>query len=142
MSVFTSGVNLYDQSAGTISGYDLVYASGSSVTAPNLAVAVSGFNQAAGSTISLDFLHHVGLITLTCTGTTVAFTGSNYSPGHSISVRIFPALSGNGVTFSPGWSFVGSAAPTGIISGKMGLLTVQCFDYSDSGCVAAYSAKP
>lgn len=144
MSVLTSGLNLYDlagpttgtNSPVTVSGGNLYFPSGS-VQATNYWVGQSGINQSFG-TVTLDFLNSPGVQTISITGNT-SFTGVNYMPGHAITTRII-GLTGCNLSFASGWSFVGSAAPTAIASGQVGILSAQCFDLTDSGVVCAYAA--
>lgn len=141
-SILTSGLNLFDLAGPTTGTNQQLTNSGNNlywtgaIQTSNYWVAQSG-NPAQFGTVTLDFLNNPGVQTLTVTGNT-AFTGVNYLPGHAITTRIV-AFTGVNLSFASGWSFVGAAAPTAISSGNVGVLTVQCFDFTDSGCCAAYA---
>ncbi len=144
VTVSTSGLNLYDLAPSsttgnsqllTVSGNNLYFPSGA-MSATNYWVVQSGVNQSFG-VVTLDFLNSPGVQTISITGNT-SFTGVNYLPGHAITTRII-GLTGCNLSFALGWSFVGSAAPTTIASGNVAVLSVQCFDSTDSGCCAAYA---
>lgn len=141
-SILTSGLNLYDVGGPTTGTNQQLYNSGNNLyysgamSATNYWVVQSGNTQLFG-TVTFDFLSGAGVQTISITGAT-SFTGVNYLPGHSITARII-GLTGCNLFFASGWSFIGSAAPTAIASGQVGVLSVQCFDATDSGVCAAYA---
>lgn len=80
------------------------------------------------------------LQTVTITGGTIV-SGINYAPGAALTVRMFASGTTRAVAWAP-WRFIGNAAPTGFASGKLTVLSLQCFDSTDTGVVAAYSTEP
>jgi len=79
------------------------------------------------------------LITRTATGN-VVFSGSNYSTGTSVSVRIVPGTSSRTLTFPAGWKFV-SFKPASIPANKSAILAVTSFGTSEADCVAAWAVE-
>jgi hypothetical protein len=107
-------------------------------TATGLTATGPVFSTATTNTVALDFSVE-RVITRAATGA-ITFTGSNYSQGRSISVRIVAGGASRNLTFPAGWVFV-SIKPTSLASGKTGVLAITSFGTSEADCVAAWAAQ-
>jgi hypothetical protein len=96
------------------------------------------FATASTNTVDLDFSRD-RVVTRSATGT-VAFTGSSYSAGRSVSVRIVAGAASRSLTFPSGWKFV-SFKPTTLAANKVGVLAVTSFGTTEADCVAAWAAE-
>jgi hypothetical protein len=90
------------------------------------------------NTVAMDFTTDK-VITRTATGT-VTFSGSNYTAGRSVTVRIVPGSSSRTLSFPSGWKFV-SFKPTSIAANKVGVLAVTSFGTAEADCVAAWAVE-
>jgi hypothetical protein len=90
------------------------------------------------NTVAMDFTTDK-VITRTATGA-VTFTGTNYTAGRSVTVRIVPGASSRTISFPSGWKFV-SFKPTSIAANKVGVLAVTSFGTAEADCVAAWAAE-
>lgn len=82
------------------------------------------------------------LSTVTITGSTLV-SGINYGPGRSFTARIFASGSARPLTWAP-WRWVGQTGqvgPTGLQPNRVGFLSIQCFDTTDTGVVAAFAVE-
>lgn len=95
---------------------------------------------AYAASVALDFLEG-GLKTVSLTGN-IEFTTSNKASGRMLMVRVVADGSSRNYTLPAGWTFVGSAAPASIASGKVGVFSLTCFGSNDSDIVAAYAEEP
>jgi hypothetical protein len=96
------------------------------------------FSTAGSNTVALDFSAN-RVITRSATGA-VTFTGSNYTAGNSVSVRIVAGGASRNLTFPAGWKFV-SFKPTALASGKVGVLAVTSFGTVEGDAVCAWAAE-
>ena len=96
------------------------------------------FIASDSNTVSLDFTTDK-VITRTASGA-VTFTGTNYTAGRSVSVRIVPGNSNRALTFPSGWKFV-SFKPSSIAANKVGVLAVTSFGTAEGDCVAAWAVE-
>jgi hypothetical protein len=94
---------------------------------------------AGSNTIALDFSND-GLVNRTANGN-VTITGSNYTEGKSIAVRIVASGGNRNLSFPADWKFIG-LKPTSIANGKTGVLAVTCFTNAATGAVAAWAVEP
>jgi len=93
----------------------------------------------ASGRLTLNF-SGLGLQTVVITGGTV-ISGTNYFPGAALTVRLFATTPSQPLAWAP-WTFIGAVAPTGLTTAKTAILSLQCFDTTDTGVVAAYSVQP
>lgn len=70
----------------------------------------------------------------------VSFTGSLYSPGRSVTVRVVAGASQRTLTFPADWKFV-SFKPSVIAANKVGVLATTSFGSSESDVVAAWAVE-
>jgi len=96
------------------------------------------FATAGSDSVALDFSAN-RVITRSAAGA-VTFTGSNYTAGNSVSVRIVAGGAARDLTFPAGWTFV-SFKPTSIASGKVGVLAVTSFGTAEADAVCAYAEQ-
>lgn len=95
--------------------------------------------ETAGSNaVNLDFSAD-RLVNRVPTGT-VAVTGSNYTAGKSVTLRISNGGTNRNITFPANWKFV-SFKPTSIAANKTGVLAVTSFGTAEADCVAAFAAE-
>lgn len=74
-------------------------------------------------------------------GQAALFTGTNYLPGSSVTVRVVSGDGGAvGLSFPAGWIFVGTK-PTELAASKTGILTITSFGTTEAECVAAWAAE-
>jgi len=93
---------------------------------------------AGSNTIALDFTND-GLVNRTADGN-VTFTGSNYTAGKSITVRVIASGANRNLSFPADWKFV-SFKPSSLVNGKTGVLAVTCFSNNAADAVAAWAAE-
>jgi hypothetical protein len=91
------------------------------------------------NTIALDFTTDK-IITRTATNS-LTFTGTNYTAGRSVTVRVVTGTTPRPLTFPSGWRFV-SVKPTILDPSKTGLLTVISFGTAEVDCVASWAVEP
>jgi hypothetical protein len=70
----------------------------------------------------------------------VTFTGSNYTGGRSVAVRLVGDGSSRSLVFPADWKFV-SFKPTSLAAGKVGVLAVTAFGSSAADAVAAWAVE-
>jgi uncharacterized delta-60 repeat protein len=70
----------------------------------------------------------------------VTYTGSNYLPGSTVTIRVVNGSTERIVTFPTDWVFVGEV-PTTLGANKTAVLTVTSFGTTESDCVAAWAAQ-
>jgi hypothetical protein len=70
----------------------------------------------------------------------VTFTGSNYTAGRSVTVRVVAGADARDLTFPADWKFV-SFKPATLAANKTGVLAVTAFGASAAECVAAWAAE-
>lgn len=136
-----SGNVSWGSTVNSLSGIDV----SGYVKARNYVMDLSGISSPAGTgalsgLLNLNF-DGPSCPTVTITGATL-ISGINYGPGKALSVRMFVSGSGRALAWAPQWVFVGSTAPTGLASGKSAILSLQCYDTTDTGVWAAYAAQP
>ncbi len=106
-------------------------------------IAVPLIGASLTGTYNVDFTNSPGLQTLTITGSTL-ISGINYANGGAVTMRInvsganaaalrFPA------TWNNGWV---TTVPTGIATGRFGLLTMNTFTAAESGLMIAFAVAP
>jgi hypothetical protein len=98
-----------------------------------LAVTTAGSNA-----IALDFTND-GLVNRTANGD-VTFTGTSYTAGKSVTVRVVASGADRNLSFPADWKFV-SFKPTSIANNKTGVLAVTCFSNNAADAVAAWAAE-
>jgi hypothetical protein len=96
------------------------------------------FVTAASDSIALDF--ETDKVVSRAAAGAVTFTGTNYTAGKSISVRVVAGGSARNLTFPSDWKFV-SFKPTQLASGKVGVLAVTSFGTAAGDVVAAWAAE-
>jgi hypothetical protein len=106
--------------------------------AAGLTAAGPEFVTAASDSIALDF-ETDKVITRAAAGA-VTFTGTNYTAGKSISVRVVAGGAARDLTFPADWKFV-SFKPTELASGKVGVLAATSFGTAAGDVVAAWAAE-
>lgn len=70
----------------------------------------------------------------------ITYTGSSYTTGCSVTVRVTNGATERSVTFPTGWTFVGTK-PTSIAASKTAILTVTSFGTTEADCVAAWAVQ-
>jgi len=93
----------------------------------------------ASGRLNLNF-SGAGLQNIIITGATI-ISGINYSVGSALTVRMFATSPSQALGWAP-WKFIGSTSPTGLATSKTAILSLQCFNNTDTGVVAAYSVEP
>jgi hypothetical protein len=95
----------------------------------------------ASSSVAIDFASTNGTVIVTATGN-LTFSATNYTyyAGMPITVFIKAGASARNFTFPSGWVFLGPK-PTGILSGKTGVLTVVSTGTTESDCVASWISQ-
>ncbi len=83
----------------------------------------------------------VGLLTMNIGGA-LTLTGANLYPGRAVALRLVGTGTSQNLTFPTGWAFLGSAAPSALAAGKVGVLSTSAFGTSQSDIVAAWSVQP
>jgi hypothetical protein len=96
------------------------------------------FTVVSSDTVNLSF-DKDRVLTRTVTGN-VTFTGSNYTGGRSVSVRVVGDGSSRTLSFPADWKFV-SFKPTELPAGKTGILGVTSFGSSAADAVAAWAEE-
>jgi hypothetical protein len=96
------------------------------------------FATVGSDTVDLDFATNK-VLTRSATGA-VTFTGSNYTEGRSVTVRIVAGASNRNLTFPAAWRFV-SNKPTSILADKVGVLAVTSFGTTAGDAVAAFAVE-
>jgi hypothetical protein len=107
-------------------------------TAAGLSATGPTFSTAGSNTIDLDFSVE-RVISRAATGA-VTFTGSSYTAGKSVTVRVVAGASSRNLTFPAGWTFV-SFKPASLAANKTGVLAVTAFGTTESDCLAAWAAE-
>ena len=69
------------------------------------------------------------------------FTGSNYSIGSVVAVKVANSSSLVNMYFPSNWVFIGANAPTAISSSKTGVLSLTSYGTTDSGIIAAWAVQ-
>jgi len=57
-------------------------------------------------------------------------------------IVVSPGAGTRNLAFDAGWTFIGSAAPTDIASGKTGMLTLLCIGAGETDVIASWSVAP
>ena len=70
----------------------------------------------------------------------VAFEGSGYTPGRSVTVRVFAGAEQRNLTFPPDWKFV-SFKPSVIAQDKVGILAVTAFGVGEADAIAVWAVE-
>lgn len=70
----------------------------------------------------------------------VTYTGSSYSAGSSVTIRVKNGSTERTLTFPAGWVFVG-AKPTSITANKTAILTITSFGTTEADCVVAWAEQ-
>jgi len=96
------------------------------------------FTVVSSDTVNLSF-DKDRVLTRTVTGN-VTFTGSNYTAGRSVSVRVVGDGSSRTLSFPADWKFV-SFKPTALAAGKTAVLAVTAFGSSAADAVAAWAVE-
>jgi len=96
------------------------------------------FSVSATDTINLSF-DKDRVLTRTVSGN-VTFTGSNYTGGRSVTVRLVGDGSSRTLTFPADWKFV-SFKPTTLAASKTGVLAVTAFGSGAADTVAAWAVE-
>jgi len=96
------------------------------------------FDTAGSDTVNLNF-DKERILTRAAAGA-VTFTGSNYTAGRSVTVRVVAGASSRDLTFPADWKFV-SFKPATLAANKTGVLAVTAFGSSAAECVAAWAAE-
>jgi hypothetical protein len=93
-------------------------------------------DTAGSNTVNLDFSSD-RLVNRTATGA-VTFTGSNYTGGKSVTVRVVAGASSRDLTFPADWKFV-SIKPTALAANKVGVLATTAFGSAATDVIAAWA---
>jgi uncharacterized delta-60 repeat protein len=127
------GMIRYNQDISAFQGYN-----GTSwellerVTTPPTDLATTG-------TVDIDFsgavLRKQGVLT-----GDITYTGSNYLPGSTVTIRLVTGETNCNLEFPADWVFVGEK-PTTLDANKTAILTVTSFGTTESDCVAAWAAQ-
>lgn len=104
-------------------------------TLENASLAV---DTAGSDSVTLDFSVD-RLVNRTATGS-ITVSGTNYTAGKSITLRIVPGSSSRNISFPADWKFV-SFKPTSVAANKVGVLAVTCFGNSAADAVAAWAVQ-
>jgi parallel beta-helix repeat protein len=137
VSMGTGADEIYSPLSGYLSTSAIYSAKNYRMDLSGLAPAIS--NAGASGRLTLDF-NNPGLQTVLITGGTV-ISGTNYYPGAALTVRLFATTPSQALAWAP-WTFIGTTTPTGLATSKTAILSLQCFDTTDTGVVAAYSVQP
>ena len=70
----------------------------------------------------------------------VSVTGSGYTAGKSVTLRVVPGASARSITFPSGWKFV-SFKPTEVSANKVGVLAATSFGNTESDVIAAWASE-
>lgn len=89
--------------------------------------------------IDIDFSGSTLRTQGTLTGN-IVYTGSEYSAGSSVTIRVTNGSTQRNVAFPSGWKFVGEK-PTNIASNKVAILTITSFGSTEADCVAAWAVS-
>jgi hypothetical protein len=127
-------------------GQDAVFLGSCTITnvsAYNLNMVADGhlaFAVSAMASTNVDFtLGNYQTISVT---TNIAFTGSGYSAGRSVSVKLLADGVNRNLGFPAGWKFIGAAAPTSITANKTAILSLTAFGNDATNVVAGYAVEP
>jgi hypothetical protein len=93
---------------------------------------------AASDAVSLNFSAD-RLVNRTPAGT-ITVTGSAYTAGKSVTLRVSNGETARDISFPAGWKFV-SFKPTSIAASKTGVLAVTSFGAAEADCVAAWAVE-
>ena len=113
----------------------LVTAEGDIDTLENAVLIVEA---AASDAVNLNFSVD-RLVNRTPAGT-ITVTGSSYTAGKSVTLRVSNGGTARDISFPAGWKFV-SFEPTSIAANKTGVLAVTSFGTSEADCVAAWAVE-
>lgn len=100
--------------------------------------AIATVDTAATDNVELDFATN-RIITRAAAGT-VVFTGTNYTAGRSVTVRVAAGTADSALTFPSGWDFV-SLKPTTLAANKTGILATTSFGTTEGSVAAAWAAE-
>jgi hypothetical protein len=93
---------------------------------------------AASDAVNLNFSAD-RLVNRTPAGT-ITVTGSAYTAGKSVTLRVSNGGTARDISFPAGWKFV-SFKPTSIAANKTGVLAVTSFGTAEADCVAAWAVE-
>lgn len=93
-------------------------------------------DTAASNTVNLDFSSD-RLVKRAANGN-ITFTGSSYTAGKSVTVRVVCDGTARNVSFPADWKFV-SIKPTQLAANKTAVLATTCFGAAASDVVAAWA---
>jgi parallel beta-helix repeat protein len=137
VSIGTGADEIYSPTSGYLSTSAIYSAKNYRMDLSGLPPAIS--SAGASGRLTFDF-NNPGLQTVLITGGTV-ISGTNYYPGAALTVRMFATTPSQPLAWAP-WTFVGTTTPTGLATSKTAILSLQCFDTTDTGVVAAYAVQP
>lgn len=90
-------------------------------------------------TVNIDFNESTYRTQAALTGN-ITYTGSNYSNGRSVTIRVINGSTQRTLTFPSEWRFLGDK-PANIAENKIGVLTLASFGASASDVVAAWAVE-
>jgi len=137
VSMGTGADEIYSPLSGYLSTSAIYSAKNYRMDLSGLPPAIS--SAGASGRLTLDF-NNPGLQTVLITGGTV-ISGTNYYPGAALTVRLFATTPSQALAWAP-WTFIGTTTPTGLATSKTAILSLQCFDTTDTGVIAAYAVQP
>ena len=100
-------------------------------------VAYTPSTLATTGTVDVDFNGNAVLTQGPLTGV-VTYTGSSYTAGSSVTIRVTNGSTERSLSFPTNWVFVGTK-PSTIAANKVGILTVTSFGTTEADCVAAWA---
>ena len=120
---------------GTLTGTSSTFTQ--SLTAQNFVPSVSALGTSG--TIDLDFSGN-GFRTQPALTGNIAYTGSSYGVGRSVTVRVINGSTTRNLSFPVNWVFLG-IRPLSIAANKTAILTVTSFGTTEADCVAAWAIQ-
>lgn len=133
---FTSGERLYAEDLnGNFNNLDSRLAT-AETDIDALEAATLAVDTASSDTVNLNF--SADRLVKRAVAGNVTFTGSNYTAGKSVTVRLVGDGSSRDLSFPADWKFV-SIKPTALAANKTGVLATTCFGSAASDVVAAWA---
>ena len=127
------GMIRYNKDVSAFQGYDgTKWELLERVTTPPTSLQTTG-------TVDVDFSGATLRVQGPLTGDTT-YTGSEYSAGNLITIRVTNGSTERTLSFPTGWTFVGEK-PTIIAADKIAILTLTSFGTTESDCVAAWAVQ-
>ena len=96
------------------------------------------FDTAESNTVVMNF-DKDRILSRLATGD-VTFEGNSYTPGRSVTVRVFAGAEERNLAFPSGWKFV-SFKPSVIAQDKVGILAVTAFGAGEADAIAVWAVE-